>query len=162
MLFLVFSIHLSIRPRQAAHMAPPWHAGAGGHSRRQSQPSSACRQRPNGSAGIRQGLPSGLAKRAVPPCKTAHAALPNGTYRKAERPVLQRQGGQPRNPLQARLFAEAGPWAPRPHATPAAEAKRPRPRPPTAGHNKKQRVPRLTTQHPQKIRIYLYHIAISL
>lgn len=71
----------------------------------------------NENAGIRQGLPSGLAKRAVPPCKTAHAALPNGTYRKAERPVLQRQGGQPRNPLQARLFAEAGPWAPRPHAT---------------------------------------------
>ncbi len=94
----------------------------------------------NGSAGIRQGLPSGLAKR----------------------PVLQRQGGQPLNPLQARLFAEAGLWAPRPHATPAAEAKRPRPRPPTAGHNTKQKVPRLTTQHPQKIRIYLYHIAISL
>lgn len=116
----------------------------------------------NENAGIRQGLPSGPAKRAVPPCKTAHAALPNGTYRKAERPVLQRQGCQPRNPLQGRLFAEAGPWAPRPHATPAAEAKRPRPRPPTAGHNKKQRVPRLTTQHPQKIRIYLYHIAISL
>ncbi len=63
----------------------------------------------NENAGIRQGLPSGLAKRAVPPCKTAHAALPNGTYSKAERPVLQRQGGQPRNPLQARLFAEAGP-----------------------------------------------------
>ena len=56
----------------------------------------------NENAGIRQGLPSGVAKRAVPPCKTAHAALPNGTYRKAERPVLQRQGGQPRNPLQAR------------------------------------------------------------
>lgn len=47
----------------------------------------------NENAGIRQGLPSGVAKRAVPPCKTAHAALPNGTYRKAERPVLQRQGG---------------------------------------------------------------------
>lgn len=87
MLFLVFSIHLSISPRQAAHMAPPWHAGAGGHGRRQSQPSSACRQRPTEALAYgkacRQGLQNGpfrLAKRPMQHCQTAHIARRNGPF----------------------------------------------------------------------------------
>ena len=87
MFFLVFSIHLSIRPRQAAHMAPPWHAGAGGHGRRQSQPSSACRQRPTKTQAYgkacRQELQNGpfrLAKRPMQHCQTAHIARRNGPF----------------------------------------------------------------------------------
>lgn len=87
MLFLVFSIHLSISPRQAAHMVPPWHAGAGGHGRRQSQPSSACRQRPTEALAYgkacRQGLQNGpfrLAKRPMQHCQTAHIARRNGPF----------------------------------------------------------------------------------
>ena len=87
MLFLVFSIHLSIRHQQAAHMAPPWHAGAGGHGRRQSQPSSACRQRPTEARAYGkaccQGLQNGpfrLAKRPMQHCQTAHIARRNGPF----------------------------------------------------------------------------------
>ena len=78
----------------------------------------------NENAGIRQGLPSGLAKRAVPPCKTAHAALPNGTYRKAERPVLQRS-----RPLSAKTARHPGCGS----KAPKAEATHSRPQYKTKG-----------------------------
>lgn len=68
-------------------MAPPWHAGAGGHGRRQSQPSSACRQRPTKTQAYgkacRQGLQNGpfrLAKRPMQHCQTAHIARRNGPF----------------------------------------------------------------------------------
>ena len=87
MLFLVFSIHLSIRPRQAAHMAPPWHAGAGGHGRRQSQPSSACPALQNGPCStakrhISQGGTARFATagRPMQHCQTAHIARRNGPF----------------------------------------------------------------------------------
>lgn len=99
MLFLMFSIHLSISPRQAAHMVPPWHAGAGGHGRRQSQPSSACRQRPT-----KRGH---TARPAVRACKTGRSALQNGPCSTAKRHISQ--GGTAR-------FATAG----RPATQPAA------------------------------------------
>lgn len=92
--FLVFSIHLSIRHQQAAHMAPPWHAGAGGHGRRQSQPSSACRQRPTEARAYgkacRKGLQNG-------PCSTAKRHISQGgtaRFATAGRPATQPAAGQ--------------------------------------------------------------------
>ena len=68
-------------------MVPPWHAGAGGHGRRQSQPSSACRQRPTEARAYgkacRKGLQNGtfrLAKRPMQHCQTAHIARRNGPF----------------------------------------------------------------------------------
>lgn len=132
MLFLVFSIHLSIRPRQAAHMAPPWHAGAGGHGRRQSQPSAACRQRPTKTQAYgkacRQGLQNG-------PCSTAKRHISQGgtaRFATAGRPATQPAAGQAvcrSRPLSAKTARQPGCGS----KAPKAEATHSRPQYKTKG-----------------------------